>query len=360
MGIFDSVDDWFKDSLGGVSRKGAKGFNTRRDKARSSGSSSPSRRGGKASLVGRKARLANRASVKSKAPEVMVKITGSSKGLATARNHIDYISRNGAVELVDESGEVISGNRAVRDYKELLRIQQIPEESNKREFLHVIFSMPKNTPVDEMKEAVANFCKDEFSNRRYVMAFHDDTDHRHVHVCVGTRDIDRADEARLSPRKQDLRDWRMSFAAELRDVGIEAAASPRSVRFNEKKGRNFQVTQIDRASAKSSGEKSRPPSKVTTAAKHELSAALEKGVRPVNPAQVALEKSRDKVAGKWLEVLQADLSTQNAKGIGEVQKMLAEGEKAPSSRSQDAFDAAIKANVVELPKKPVKDTGHEF
>jgi hypothetical protein len=44
------------------------------------------------------------------------------------------------------------------------------------------------------------------------MAFQGNTDHTHVHVCVNTRDIDRADEPRLSPRKADLFRWRLGFA----------------------------------------------------------------------------------------------------------------------------------------------------
>ncbi|MCZ0211403.1 relaxase/mobilization nuclease domain-containing protein, partial [Streptomyces sp. UMAF16] len=312
------------------------GFNTKRDKARSTGSFSPVRRGGHG-LRGRKSRVANQASVRKKAPEVMVKITGSSKGLATARNHIDYISRNGDVELITEQGEILAGNRAIRDYKELLRLEQIPESSSKREFLHVIFSMPKDTQVSGLKEAVSNFCKEEFSNRRYVMAFHDDTDHRHVHVCVGTRDIERADEPRLSPRKSDLRTWRESFAAQLRDVGIEAAASPRNIRFNHKKGRNFVVDKID----------SRGQSEVSK----RMLTQEKLDARPVNPAQASMEKIRTKVLSNWNDVLKQEIATNNTQGIAEVKSIIETGLRPVSSRSQDSFDEKIKANTPSTDKQ---------
>lgn len=356
---FDSVDDWFRDTpFISPSAKGAKGFNAKRDKARSSGSHTPARRGGHG-VIGRKSRLANQASVRKKAPEVMVKITGSSKGLGTARNHIDYISRNGDVELETEQGDLLKGNRAVREYKEWLRMEQIPEESGKREFLHVIFSMPKDTQVSGLKEAVSSFCKEEFSNRRYVMAFHDDTDHRHVHVCVGTRDIERADEPRLSPRKSDLRNWRESFAAQLRDIGIEAAASPRNVRFNHKKGRNFVVEKIDRSAVTPDGTV-RPRSKVGAERTSAQDRALRSGARPVNPAQPSIEKMRTKVIGKWEEVLRRQIDTGNTQGAAEVKSIIADGLKPILSRSQENYDSRIAQSPVEVGDKKPKVSSVDF
>ncbi|MDC6409592.1 relaxase/mobilization nuclease domain-containing protein [Xylella fastidiosa subsp. multiplex] len=179
-----------------------------------------------------------------KAPEVMVKITGSSSGLATVKHHLDYISRNGKVELTNESGETIQGRDELKALREQMKASQVPNESNKREYLHVLFSMPPGTPEKAMREAVMQFCQEEFANRRYVAALHDDTDHTHVHVCVGTWDIDRADEPRLSPRKADLFRWRQGFADKLRENGIDAAASERRHRFNHRKPENPVVRQI--------------------------------------------------------------------------------------------------------------------
>lgn len=168
----------------------------------------------------------------------MVKITGSSSGLATVKHHLDYISRNGKVELTNESGETIQGRDELKALREQMKASQVPNESNKREYLHVLFSMPPGTPEKAMREAVMQFCQEEFANRRYVAALHDDTDHTHVHVCVGTWDIDRADEPRLSPRKADLFRWRQGFADKLRENGIDAAASERRHRFNHRKPEN--------------------------------------------------------------------------------------------------------------------------
>ncbi len=154
------------------------------------------------------------------------------------KHHLDYISRNGKVELTNESGETIQGRDELKALREQMKASQVPNESNKREYLHVLFSMPPGTPEKAMREAVMQFCQEEFANRRYVAALHDDTDHTHVHVCVGTWDIDRADEPRLSPRKADLFRWRQGFADKLRENGIDAAASERRHRFNHRKPEN--------------------------------------------------------------------------------------------------------------------------
>src|ERR1700745_3003613 len=57
----------------------------------------------------------------------------------------------------------------------------------------------------------------------YVMALHTHQANPHVHLLVRAEsDIG----VRLNPRKADLHEWRMEFAAELRQRGI-AAAGPR-------------------------------------------------------------------------------------------------------------------------------------
>lgn len=175
----------------------------------------------------------------------MIKITGNSNGTNRVSGHLDYISRNGKVELINESGQEIIGKSEVNDAIKQMGAEQIPEDGKKTEYLHVMFSMPGGTPANEFKHAVSSFCQQEFSNRRYLMAFHDDTDHAHMHVCLGTRDIYRADEPRLSPRKADLRRWRTGFAESLREVGIEASASPKVARFNFKKHESLSKLKIN-------------------------------------------------------------------------------------------------------------------
>jgi len=370
MASFDPISSWFEKGFRIRQQKAAKvAQGKRRDKVRSGGGASPKPRGGTmggGSRLSASAKSKNVSSVLKKAPEVMVKITGSSKGLATVKNHLDYISRNGKIELVNEAGESIHGTAAVRDLKQHLKAEQIPEDGKKREFLHVVFSMPKETDAEDMKTAVAAFCKEEFSNRRYVMAFHDDTDHRHVHLCVGTRDIERVDEPRLSPRKADLFAWRVGFADKLRELGIDAAASPRVARFNHQKSENRTVRIISAEDPKSPhfnkeqfAKKSYkliakaalnpqrsatgdllPPPKPT--ARKLLNKALNESLatnsRPINPAHERIEANRIKAVKKWSAVLDDLLKAGDDSTAKLVKDIIEDGDRPITSRLQDAFD----------------------
>ena len=167
-----------------------------------------------------------------KTPEVMVKITskmGAGKGMVAIANHLDYISRNGKVNLEDHEGRLLNGRADVKDFKNDWA-EDIPEISKRRETINVIFSMAKGTPAAEVKEAVRDYLKQEFGGKHeYVFALHTDTDNPHVHVCIKMQPIKKRSK-RLNPRKNDLQRWREGFAQSLRKVGIEANATPRKTR----------------------------------------------------------------------------------------------------------------------------------
>ena len=66
--------------------------------------------GGKANRVRRMLKLTAR-----KAPEVVVKISGGGKGMRSIKNHFDYISRNGQLDMEDQDGNKISGREEIRE-----------------------------------------------------------------------------------------------------------------------------------------------------------------------------------------------------------------------------------------------------
>lgn len=365
MSVFDPLDSWFEKGFRIRQQTAARAPKREAIRARAGGGLSST----KGVQFSSSTKTRNIQSVIRKAPEVMVKITGKSSGLNSVKHHIDYISRNGEVELKNESGDCILGKAGLRDLQASYKAAQIPAESNKREFLHVIFSMPAGTPRKEMEDAVLRFCKEEFANRRYVAAFHDDTDHAHMHVCIGTRDIDRSDAPRLSPRKADLAAWRQGFAEKLRENGLDAAASERKHRFNYRKPENSVVHQIraddprstvykesranERAAARSLRAMQSPETAfvgplrgprvphVLEAQIAELRAALAAGHRPENPHAGAIEKSRASGLEGWREVKQRlEQSGQHdlAAGVGH---LLAAGERVPVTRSQELFDLAL-------------------
>lgn len=173
-------------------------------------------------------------SIVRKAPEVMVKISGGGKGMKQIKDHLDYISRNGKLDIEDQDGNVIKGREELADLRDewMHGGFQIPEEGSKREAFNIVLSMPEGTSEVAVKRAARDFAAREFPNHQYVMVQHTyDTDpdpepskHPHVHLCVKSRSLD---GIRLNPRKADLQAWREGFAEALREHGVEAAATKR-------------------------------------------------------------------------------------------------------------------------------------
>lgn len=168
-----------------------------------------------------------------KLPQVVVKISGSSKGADKAAAHLNYTGRKGQVELEDEQGNKYLGE----EQKGLIKAWQAAgfhdkeATGTKREAFHFVFSMPAGTDPKGLKDAVRNLVQEEFAGHKYFMAQHLDTDKPHCHVLVCATD-DRG--ARLNPRKQDLHNYRVAFVNKLAEQGIEATASRNVSRFKSK------------------------------------------------------------------------------------------------------------------------------
>jgi type IV secretory pathway VirD2 relaxase len=166
-----------------------------------------------------------------RAPEVMVKVTGRTKDHGTLRAHLDYISRNGALELEDRDGSILEGRREVKalaDDWSALALADSRRRANTPFSVSVVLSMPANTDAAKVRDAARAFAQETFADRfDYVFALHTDAGHPHVHLAV--RALGDGGE-RLNPRKADLEAWRQSFARALRDRGIEAEATPRRAR----------------------------------------------------------------------------------------------------------------------------------
>ena len=177
-------------------------------------------------------------------PEVMVKIPqrhGSSNGLKGIKNNLDYISRNGELDLEDNNGNIISGKSEINDLLLEYEMLGIEEESKYKEAINVVLSMPPNTDPVALKNAVREFAKETFPDNRWVMVQHLDTDHPHCHLNVLMRD---KFGIRLNPRKNDLYEWRLRFAEKLREHGIECAATRRQHRGKYQKAQSGIVRHI--------------------------------------------------------------------------------------------------------------------
>lgn len=231
---FDSVESWFNKST----------TKTKKSKGAGGGSTRPTKRNTPSPQKKANASNAIKASSSNSVPQVMVKISGSSKGGDKAQAHLNYIGRKGEVEIENENGEKFKG----QEQKKLIRAWQAMgmhddhKTGTKREALHIVFSMPSGTNPEAMKTAVKNTVEEEFTGHKYFIAQHTDTDNPHCHVLLSVTD-DRG--ARLNPRKADLQNYRLSFVDKLMEQGIEATASRRIHRFKLEQGKSQGVIHRD-------------------------------------------------------------------------------------------------------------------
>ena len=167
--------------------------------------------------------------VVSRAPQVMVKVTGGGRGMAAIAAHFRYIGKGGRLPIEDDRGFEREGKEALRDLVEQWRLggSRIPEISERREAFNVMLSMPAGTKAEIVRSAAREFAKAELANHRYVMVLHTHQANPHVHLSVRAEG---RDGQRLNPRKEDLRRWRETFAERLRGWGIEAEATSQVTR----------------------------------------------------------------------------------------------------------------------------------
>jgi hypothetical protein len=116
-------------------------------------------------------------------PEVMVRVLPKpANTLARARKHLEYIGREGELDLETDDGERLRGARIGKDLVEdwdldldqYRRKSDLTSTSGKEpaRLVHkMIFSMPAGTPPEKVLAAVKNFAREEFAlKHRYAIA----------------------------------------------------------------------------------------------------------------------------------------------------------------------------------------------
>ena len=176
-----------------------------------------------------KSYAAKLARVAKKAPEVVVKVSGSGKKPGQILAHMTYITRNGKVEAENERGEKIDGLAEVRQVFAEWGFDTSKASTRQRaQTVNIVLSMPEGTDPEAVRSASREFAKEQFgANHQYLMALHTDTKQPHVHLAVKTQGFDMT---WLKRSKADLQAWREGFAQKMRDQGIEAEATPRRAR----------------------------------------------------------------------------------------------------------------------------------
>lgn len=180
-----------------------------------------------------------------RAPEVMVKVTGRTRDGAHLRAHLEYISRNGQLELEGADGALIVSRRDVADLADEWAGAALVDKSRRKNapVSHsIILSMPAGTNEIAVRDAARAFAHDMFAGRHdYVFTLHTDTPRPHVHLSVCSRGHT---GERLNPKKADLELWRQTFAQALRDRGVEAEATPRRARGVTRKAERTPLRKI--------------------------------------------------------------------------------------------------------------------
>ncbi|GFE91056.1 relaxase/mobilization nuclease domain-containing protein [Steroidobacter agaridevorans] len=238
----------------------------------------------------------------SRAPEVVVKVTGGG-GSTTGRGvnaHFSYIGRRGELEIETDDGQRLTGRGVGRQLVDDWDLDL--DEDRKRldlfatnrrkppKLVHrLIFSMPAGTPPQKVLAAVRDFAREEFGlKHRYAMVLHTDEPHPHVHVVVKALS---EDGVRLNIRKATLRHWRQEFARQLRAHGVEANASERAVRGQS---RAPKLDPIFRAAQR--GESSHMVARVSDVALELKAASLNRS------GAARLHKTRMEVVRGWKAV----------------------------------------------------------
>ena len=221
----------------------------------------------------------------------------ASNDLKAAGKHLDYIGRNGKLELETDDGERLSGRsgKALLDDWDLdiddVRRQATLAATKGRKppkLVHkLMFSMPPGTPPDKVLGAVRNFAREEFwGQHRYAFALHTDEPHPHVHLVLKAVS---EQGVRLNIKKATLRHWRSEFARNLRLLGVEANATERAVRGETKKAKK---DGIYRASL-------RGDSSYVSAHAHSVASELLKGSIHIEPGNKTLVKTRKEIVRGW-------------------------------------------------------------
>ena len=169
------------------------------------------------------------ATVVRRVPQVMVKVTGGGRGMKAIAAHFRYISKNGRLDIEDERGETMRGKDSLPELADDWRFggTLIDDMGDRREAFNIMLSMPRGTDPLIVQKAAREFAQIELADHKYVMVLHDHQANPHVHISV------RAESKhgkRLNPRKADLHRWRETFAAKLRERGVEAEATRQATR----------------------------------------------------------------------------------------------------------------------------------
>lgn len=159
--------------------------------------------------------------------EVIIRVTGRTRSPAALGAQLSYLTRQGDLPGLHSTGRVLHGRddmRALRDRWVADNAAYARHPSCPTQSLAVVLSMPAGTPLDTVIASVHAWAEQHIApNTEYLIAPHVDRAHPHAHVAL--RAVQR-DGYRVRASRADVQAWRETFAADLRERGITAEATP--------------------------------------------------------------------------------------------------------------------------------------
>jgi hypothetical protein len=186
--------------------------------------------GGNHATVSRRA-IATMDRTARRVPEVMVRATGRQHGGGHVLANFTYISRLGhgddkQVALYTSDGDVLHDGRDMQILAQDWQEWEMGSDARRKgaTSISMILSMPAGTDPHGLRDAALDFAREEFANRSWVAALHQDRNHPHVHLTIARRDHD---GRRFHPTRDDFYRYRQRFAEKLRGGASKPMLPPR-------------------------------------------------------------------------------------------------------------------------------------
>ena len=155
-----------------------------------------------------------------------MKIASYAKSAKSARNMVDYISRDGDLELLHSQGSLIQSTAERADLLDEWSTFG-PKRKDGRHALHLVLSAPKTANPENVKTAAEAWGQEVLAgDYEYVQVLHTDEDHPHVHFVIARTE----DGPPLRFDRADLQAFRESWAEAGTRHGIPMVASSRAER----------------------------------------------------------------------------------------------------------------------------------
>ena len=170
--------------------------------------------------------LSQRARAARGLPQAVFKISSYSYSATAVWNRVNYVAREGEIEVEGPNGELLDQEQLAELVDEW---DALTSERARRQYaMSAVVSFPSGVDEEKATEAARQFFQAAFAdNHDYIFAPHTDAKQFHVHVVVQSAGHD---GKQLRIRRDDLQDLRMLLAEKAAAQGIELDASPRWAR----------------------------------------------------------------------------------------------------------------------------------